>query len=117
MDKNVTGSEVVDGGFARVLFALKNNIMKDLNVADVARITAIKDDNNIYCSSLTNPSITLVCTKLKNLELSKEDCVLILYTNEDFRTNLSRFKNNQSISAITTTDKHTKNYGIIIGVL
>lgn len=117
MDKNITGNQTIDGSFLNVLLALKENIMIDLNVADVGIITKIKDNYNIYCNLLTNSSAVVVCSKLKNLELSENDCVLILYTNEDFRANLKRLKNNQSIVNIDSNIYHNKTYGIIVGIL
>ena len=117
MDKNITGNNVVSSDFLKVLLALKQSVMKDLNVSDIAIVTQIKDNYNIYCKSLNNSSSTIVCTKLNNLELTVNDCVLILYTNEDFRSNLKRYKSNKEIQNMTNSDYHNKSYGVIIGVL
>lgn len=116
-NKNVTGNKTLDGNFLNVLLALKQNVMKDLNVADIAIIEQIKDNYNIYCKQLNNNLTTIVATKLNNLELSIGDCVVILYINDDFRLNLKRLKSNQSIVNTTETNYHTKNYGVIIGKL
>lgn len=114
----ITGNKNTDSSFLNVLMALKQNTMKDLNVADIAIITQVKDDYNIYCKSLNNSSNIIVATKLSTItDLDKDDIVLILYTNEDFRANLKRIKNGQVIQNTTSSNLHSKNYGVIIGVL
>ena len=44
MAGNYKGNEVNSKDFLEILFALKNNIMKDLNVCEVAQIESISND-------------------------------------------------------------------------
>lgn len=111
---NVTGNETVNSNFLNVLLALKENIMKDLKVAEIGIVKEIKNDL-CYCYLLNSKSTELICIKLNNLSLSQNDIVLIVFTNTDFRTNLNRLKNNQETIDYTNGQKHSYNFGVIIG--
>lgn len=116
LDKTHTGNRVDEPDFLKVLLTLKRNVMKDTNVAEVCKVTEVKE-NSITAIAINNSSLRLNCIKLKNLEIAKNDLVVVLFTNTDFRLNLSKIRQNQNIQNITEDILHSTNYGIIIGVI
>ena len=109
------GNRVPSSDFLQVLLALKGNIMRDLNVADIAIVD--KDDGPIRCKLLNNEEIKIECEKLKGLTIAKDDLVLVLFTNSDFRNNLKQIRNNQKPQKTSSQSLHNKNYGVIIGII
>ena len=111
---NNTGNNVVSSDFLKVLLALKKNTFKDLNVAELATVTKILN-NDITCNLLNNQDTFVICRKLQGLEIQENDIVVILFTNTDFRENLSRYENSQPLINKESDLLHSKSYGIIIG--
>jgi hypothetical protein len=108
------GNQNNTNDFLEILLALKRNINKNLNVADVAQVINIDDE--IYCKLLSTNE-TIKCIKLEHLNLKKGDVVLILYCNTEFKTNLIRIQNGSIPKENTSNVYHSKSYGIIIGVI
>lgn len=111
---NITGNRNVTDDLTRMLFAVRDNAMRNTNVSDIARITVIED--YITCIDI-NKGDTIICTKLQDLDVKVNDTVLIVYTNTDFRENLSRIKQDVQPQVIKDCTLHSKNYGVIIGVI
>lgn len=111
-----TGNNVQDNDFFRLLLALKSNIMRSVNVADLAVVENVSDDE-ILCRLLSDSSKKITCVKLKNLTIAKSDVVLVIYTNTDFRSNLRRVKSGQIAQTIEDNDLHSKSYGVIAGII
>lgn len=112
---NESGGKYVSSDFLKVLLALKKNVMKDTNVADVCIVNKV--DDSIYCAPVNNSNVTIVCDKLNNLNVSQNDIVVVLYMNSDFRQNLKRFKQNQPLMNVNSEQMHSLNYGVIIGII
>lgn len=110
------GNKNSTSAFLEVLMALKENINKDLNVAEIGRVVNINEDK-IKVQLLNNSDQRLICYKLKGLVLDVNDYVLIVFTNSDFRSNLNKIKNNKLPQNIENEQWHSTNYGIIIGVI
>lgn len=104
----------MDDSFIQILKLFKENIMTSVNVAEVAIVKQVNDDK-ILCTSINDEEVSFECEKLNDLELAKNDIVLILFTNKDFRQNLRRIKNNKGIVTQKNTVLHSASYGIIIG--
>lgn len=111
---STTGNKNLNDGFLDVLLALKDNCMRNINVAEVCIVESV--DSEIRCSLLNNKKTIIHCAKLENLEVSKGDCVLVIFTNTDFRNNLKRLSNNQTLLEVTEVT-HKINCGIIIGII
>ena len=111
---NISGNQNNTNDFLEILLALKRNINKNLNVADVAQIINI--NGKISCKLLSTNE-TIECIALQNLSLEKGDVVLILYCDTEFQTNLMRIKNNSITKENTSKIYHSKSYGIIIGLI
>ena len=111
-----TGNNVISSDFLRVLLALKQNTMRDNNVAEVAQVTKVASDTFI-CTLLANANTYVNCVKLQNLDIKKDDVVLIVFTNKDFRQNLSRIKNNQKPIDNQAETLHSLSYGIVVGLV
>ena len=88
MEDEFKGNKNSTSAFLEVLMALKENINKDLNVAEIGKIININQDQ-IKVQLLNNNQQKLICYKLKDLELELNDYVLIVFTNSDFRSNLN----------------------------
>ena len=115
MAGNYKGNEVNSKDFLEILFALKNNIMKDLNVCEVAQIESISND--IYKCKILSTDEIITAVPLQNLQIAQNDVVVILFSNTDFRTNLKRIQNNNIGITDDTLNLHNKSFGIIIGIL
>ena len=98
--------------------AMKGNIFRDLNVADIVRVMSVDDMNSKYmCTLLSNPDLRIETTKLQDLTIQKDDVMLCIFTSTDFRTNLSKFKNKQVLQTTTNETLHSKNYGVLVGLI
>ena len=115
MAGNYKGNEVNSKDFLEILFALKNNIMKDLNVCEVAQIESIS--NEIYKCKILSTDEVITAVPLQNLQIVQNDVVVILFSNTDFRTNLKRIQNDNAAITDDTLNLHNKSFGIIIGIL
>lgn len=115
MAGNYKGNEVNSKDFLEILFALKNNIMKDLNVCEVAQIESIS--NEIYKCKILSTDEVITAIPLQNLQIAQNDVVVILFSNTDFRTNLKRIQNDNTAITDDTLNLHNKSFGIIIGIL
>lgn len=110
------GNITENTSFLDVCFALKNNVFRTMNVADVCVVREITGDN-VRCEYITNNNIAISCVKLKDLTLAINDVVLVIFTNNDFRTSLNAFKANQPNTNFTSTALHEKEFGVIVGVI
>lgn len=115
MAGNYKGNEVNSKDFLEILFALKNNIMKDLNVCEVAQIESIS--SGIYKCKILSTDEVITAIPLQNLQIVQNDVVVILFSNTDFRTNLKRIQNDNTAITDDTLNLHNKSFGIIIGIL
>lgn len=115
MAGNYKGNEVNSKDFLEILFALKNNIMKDLNVCEVAQIESIS--NEIYKCKILSTDEVITAIPLQNLQIVQNDVVVILFSNTDFRTNLKRIQHDNDGITDDTLNLHNKSFGIIIGIL
>ena len=109
-----TGNRVDEPDFLKVLLTLKKNIMRDLNVAEVCKVTEVKE-KEITVISINNSNLKLKCIKLASLDVQKDDLVYVSFNNTDYRLNYNRFKNNQILQNLNDSLLHSTNYGIIIG--
>lgn len=101
----------------KLIYALKENVLKDCHVAGIYKVEAVhqeKDPVTYSCRSITNNNV-VVAYKLRDLPVLKNDLVLILYCDDDFRANYRRLGNNQPITDVNTKEKHSLSYGVIIG--
>ena len=113
-NKNYTGNKTDVPDFLKVLLTLKKNIMRDLNVAEVCKVTEV--NNNVYTVvSINNSNLRLKCTKLSSLNPKKDDLVLVIFTNTDYRLNLG--KTNKPFQNLPEETLHSLNYGIITGLV
>ena len=117
-DERFFGNNNNTSDFLRVLLALKSNVMRDLSVAEVCKVTEIKD-GAVTCSVLATGH-TIITRAFVGAELYLSDIVLVLFTDTDFRTNLEKAKQGKPLQLDTGDGKaprHDRAYGIIIGVL
>ena len=115
MAGNYKGNEVNSKDFLEILFALKNNIMKDLNVCEVAQIESISSE--IYKCKILSTDEVITAIPLQNLQIAQNDVVVILFSNTDFRTNLKRIQHDNTAITDNTLNLHNKSFGIIMGIL
>lgn len=105
-----------------VLLALKTNIFKNLKVATLGQVTSV--DNDVITASIfplykDEDTLNLEVYKLKNLDIKKDDIVLILFLDRNFNQNLKQTKNNQARTNLVESKDtlHSYKNGIIIGIL
>ena len=105
----------ITNDFLRVLQALKNNILTDCNVAEIAIVESENSDNTYTCKILSTQS-NVVTIKLNHVSVKSGDIVLILFNNTNFKGNLAKAINDQP-TAVVNDKLHLKSYGIIIGTI
>ena len=110
-----TGNRVTNDDFLQVLLALKKNIMNNTGVAEVAQIVNVKED--FYSCKILSTGMTVPGYSLKGLNVNVNDIIVLIFTDTDFRSNLKRIKKGQPSQEITQEVLHTKDCGIIIGIL
>ena len=98
-----------------VLLAVKHSTMLDTHVAEVCKVESI-DDNDITCRILSL-DMSISCRKLDGVEVKENDCVLVIFTDRAFKTNLYRKSQNIQTSIVDDSVLHSFNFGIIIGVI
>ena len=110
-----TGNKVSRHTLIDTLLALKKNTMQNTNVAEVCKIIEVRTDT-IKCEVI-NTGLTLFCSSLQNLSLQVDDIVLVIFTDTDFRVNLTRLKQGQQVGKVSSETLHSSNYGIVIGLI
>lgn len=110
------GNETQDTSFLDVCFALKNNVFRTLNVADVCVVREINNES-FRCEYITNSDTSIECIKFEGLDIKVSDVVLVVFTNNDFRASLNAFKAGQANTNATTQAFHEKSYGVIVGLI
>lgn len=105
-----------------VLLALKRNILRDLKVASLGIVKSIKDNIikvNLFPTYTNESEITIDCYCLKNLKVSKDNVVLVLFLDRNFIQNLNQKNNNQQLTKIDSKniELHSLKYGVVIGII
>ena len=111
-----SGNNVVSGDFLRVLLALKKNIMRDINVADVCQVKQNNSDGTWTCQSLSDNS-SFQAIALVDVQVALDDVVCVLFMNYDFRSNLKKIQVGQQPQIMTSGSNHSKSAALIIGVV
>ena len=118
---SITGNKNVSSDFIRVLQTLKLNVMRDTHVADICKVTSTKADaygiTTYMCTSINDGSMTYQAFALSNLSVSVNNVVLVLFCDNDIRMNYKRVKSSQATQNTETVNKHSTEYGIIIGII
>lgn len=105
----------VSSDFLRVLLALKSNILKDTNVADVCKVMQKNSDGSWSCQSL-NDSSMVAAQNIVDLDLAVGDFVCVLYIDQPYRSNLLKAISRQPTKSLTE-ERHSKSAGLIIAVV
>lgn len=113
---NISGNKNTTASMHDLCEALKHNIMRHTNVADLVLITQKIDDTTYRASILSSPSKVIECTILKDISVDVNDIALVVFTSTDFRTNLAKAKRNQALTE-TQSVLHSLNYGVIVGLV
>ena len=105
-----------------VLLALKRNILRDLKVASLGIVKSIQDNIikvNLFPTYTNENEITIDCYCLKNLEVNKDNVVLVLFLDRNFIQNLNQKNNNQQLTRIDSKniELHSFKYGVVIGII
>lgn len=111
------GNKFVSSDFLRVLKALKENILIEINVADVCQVTSSNGQNDYLCTSVSDGSIISAMSLDANDTINVGDFVLVVFTNTDFRMNLKRIKAGLPSQAIESSERHSKAFGVIVKIV
>lgn len=114
INDKVDGNNIPASSLLEVLLALKQNTMKDLQVADIYKILSI-NNRKYYLQNINDDTNKIYAITIDGLSLHEQDVVLVLFTNTDYKINISRLQQNQKQQNIKEKNFHNFNYGIIIG--
>lgn len=112
MDK-LLGNQSEASSILDVCLTLKDNIMRNLSVADIAILSQVNDDKYI-CKSISDGSI-YECYMLESVNCSPNDVVLVIFTNCDNRKNIERISKGDTEIIDDVNYEHSTNCGVIIG--
>ena len=139
-DAKYEGIKSTQGGLYDVVMALRNNIMKGLNVATLAEVQTIdvqtqtasvkpfpliegELSKNITCYSCLMPSVKIendtTSISWVNLidNLAIHDVVLVVFLNRNSSQNLQQARKNQTLSTLNeNSELHSDKFGIIVGL-
>lgn len=110
-----TGNQFSHSDLIRVLLQLKSITIQSIKVAEVCRIISI-ESNQIKCNTIDTNEV-IYCDKLASINLQKDDIVLVIFTDTDFRQNLSKIKQNSTPQIVKDIDLHQISYGIVVGLI
>lgn len=110
------GNDTENSSFLDVCFALKNNVFRTLNVADICIVREINGES-LRCEYITDSNTNIECIKLQGLDIKVSDAVLVIFANNDFRASLNAFKAGQTNTDSKTTLYHENAYGIVVGLI
>lgn len=110
---NITGNEVTSSDFLKVLLALKDRTLKDCHVLELGIVKEINDDK-VICNLLSNPSIKVQAIRINQMSLLIDQLVLIGFNDNDFKSNLNKYKVNDSLQENDSKERHLLTNGIII---
>lgn len=114
MPNTGTGNEFTNSDFLEVLLVLKENVMRAICCNEVCQVIGI--DEEIACRILSSGE-TVNCIALENLNVNKNDIVLIAFCDTDFRANLNRIKKGKDPQYSKQEVIHTRDAGVIIGIV
>lgn len=136
-DPKYEGTKSTQGGLYDVIMALKQNIMKSLNVATLAQVQSIDEQNQIIkvkpfpliegesekfieCYSCMipiydNKSITWISLLG---QLNKKDVVLVVFLNRNSSQNLRQIKKSLNLTTLKeNSELHSDKFGVIVGIV
>lgn len=104
-----------------VLLALKENIFKNLKVGSFGQVKNINEEDNtasvvLFPAYKNNIEITISVTICKNVIVKKDDVVVILFLDTNFKQSLRQTIKQQKRSSLDTSivEMHSINYGVVI---
>ena len=109
------GNKTNTKDFLEILEAAIGNSMRNCNVAEVAKVISINEDE-ILCEVLSTGE-KLTAVPISTLDLLVDDVVGIIFTNTDFRANLKQIKAGAGTNKIKNPELHRKSFGIIFGLI
>lgn len=114
-----TGNRGSNNNLLNMYSALKDNIMRTLNVCEICRVIS-SVNLNYYKVQILNKPETFIEAYSTIDNLVENDLVIVIFTNYDTRQNLERAlqgQYNQLITVPTSETKHSLDFGIIINKL
>lgn len=110
-----TGNKIGGSTLFDVLLTLKQNVMRDTNVAEICKVLEVKSDATYVVAPLNNSKQKLFCQTYNGSKVNVNDIVLVIFTNTDNRLNLNKVNNKQTTQSLNSVNLHSSEYGIIIG--
>ena len=102
--------------FLQVLLALKDNTMKDIHANDIAIVTQVNGSNYI-CTLMSDENVVFSCVASMGLDVATNDVVLVSFCDTEFRSNLKRFKQGQTLQVNDSTTLHSRAFGVITNII
>lgn len=109
-----TGNRNSTNDLARTYRALKDNIMRTLNVCTICKVINVSTHYS-KCQPINKPQTIIQC--FNGTSVSENDYVVVVFTDEDTRGNLDRIVKGEEPVETTDGIRHDINYGIIISKL
>lgn len=103
-----------------VLLKLRKSTIQAINVAELGQVIDIISTpaQTLYkCELLNNSAITIVCDKIREVDITIGIRVVILFTDTDFRNNMLKIRSGGKSQSVISTELHSSMYGIIIGTI
>lgn len=109
------GNYTENTSFVDVLKAVKQNIFKTMQTAELCVVRESNGDGSYKCEFLTNSQIFISAIGFQNADIQVNDVVLVVFTGTDYRASLNAYKNGDANTSTTTLIYHQTQYGVIVG--
>ena len=112
---DITGNKISKYTLLDTLLTLKQSTMRDTHVAEICTVESIGDE---ISAKIINTDTKIKCIKLQDLEIQKNDIVLVLFTDTNYKINLSKIKADKKTQVLNNnTNLHSLQYAVIIGLI
>lgn len=107
-----------DSSLAKVLDALKSNIMRNTHVATLGIIKQLNNDNTAYVQFIpenkNEDSSNVICYNASPFKLTINDLVVVIFIDKDFKHVLNQYNKNMALTKQGDDVLHSIEHGVII---
>lgn len=115
-DYNKTRNDYQQYDLVAIFQSIETKILRDCYVATLAYVTKV-ENNQVICTPFPiregSSQAHIYAWNMANLEITRGDTVLVLFTDRDFRNNINKVDENH-INQTSDNYLHQKDFGIVI---
>lgn len=118
MKQEITGNRVSDSAFMSLVQAIISNVHRNIHTADIVLVKEVDDTERRYkCTRFANLDMIIYCTNLQGLQVKKNDIMLCIFTDTDYRKDIKEIANRREPYQRESETLHSLSYGILVGLV